>query len=256
MNPLPPAPAFPAPLQAALLALAAGFMRAIVALLLASSFGFRIGIVGIATIVGFGLAFAFAAPRVPAPPAASLGFGPASRWAWYAVPLLVPILLLVSELDNAVPGPDPAPPGSPLDVPAWIELSLVTVAVLPICEEIFFRGLLQPGLVSALGAAPGVLGSALLQGATWLVLSGPRALLFPVCTGIVLGILRQSSSSLLPGLLLHGLFGVTTVLAQAGVFGIPGFDDTQHAHTPLEFLAPAALLAGVGLGLCRLAGRS
>lgn len=256
MNPLPPEPGFPSPLQGTLLALAAGFTRAIVAVLLASSFGFRIGIVGIATIVGFGLVFAFAARRVPQPPGASLGFGPASRFGWYAVPLLVPSLLLVSEIDNALRGPAPDSAGSPLDMAAWIELSLVQIAVLPACEEIFFRGLLQPGFVRALGAPSGVLLTALLHGATWLVLSGPRAFLFPLCTGVVLGILRQSSGSLLPGLLLHGLFGVTTVLASAGVFGIPGFDDMQHAHTPLEFLAPAALLSGIGLGLCRLASRS
>ncbi len=42
--------------------------------------------------------------------------------------------------------------------------------------------------------------------------------------------------------------------AAYGVFGIPGFDETAAAHTPLGWLVLAALFTGAGLRLCRFAG--
>jgi hypothetical protein len=63
--------------------------------------------------------------------------------------------------------------------------------------------------------------------------------------------LRESSGSLLPGLMLAMLFGVTSVLAGLDTFGIPGFDDTTVPHTPLHWLALGAVATGVGIGLCR-----
>ena len=46
-------------------------------------------------------------------------------------------------------------------------------------------------------------------------------------------------------------FGLIEMLAAHKVFGIPGFDLIDAAHTPLSFLAPPAAMLGVGLALCR-----
>jgi membrane protease YdiL (CAAX protease family) len=213
------------------------------------------------TIVAFGAAFALAAPRLPASPGPRLGFVRTSRWAWLAVPLLIPSLLLISELENIARALGPAAAGTAEGGAAsgWLEAALVLVLVLPICEEIFFRGLLQPGPVHKLGAARGVALTAALQGATWgIPLLGEGLGPFVLFTGmgLVLGVLRQASGSILPGLALASLFGLISALASARVFGIPGFDETGAPHTPLQWLAPAALLTGVGLGLCRVAARS
>ena len=70
-------------------------------------------------------------------------------------------------------------------------------------------------------------------------------------TGLVFGLLRECSGSLAPGLVLNVVFGAVAVLASYGVFGIPGFDNLEAAHTPLVWLVPAALATGVGLRLCQ-----
>ena len=77
--------------------------------------------------------------------------------------------------------------------------------------------------------------------------------MFPVVAarGLLLGLLRESSGSLLPGLVLNVLFGAIAVLAMREFFGIPGFDDSESAHTPLLWLTPAAISTGAGIGLCR-----
>ena len=49
---------------------------------------------------------------------------------------------------------------------------------------------------------------------------------------------------------------VLTLGAQFQLFGLAGFDDTTAAHTPLEWLAAAAILTGIGLALLRVAARA
>ena len=52
---------------------------------------------------------------------------------------------------------------------------------------------------------------------------------------------------------LHSLAGLLALMAHHRMLGIPGFDDTTAAHTPLGWLLVAALFTGVGLRFCRLA---
>lgn len=255
---------YPAPSVALALAIFAGLVRALLLMLLMGTWGVRPGFLGIASIIALGIAFAFAAPRLSEPEAERLGLRRAPRVAWLAVPLLIPALLLVSELDNVaqhwLPAPEveesgaEAPGGDgPLGILEW---ALVLVVVIPCTEEIFFRGLLQPGLVLRFGAHRGIAAMAGLHGLfTLLAVMNPRAALFSAALALILGVLRETSGSVLPGLLLHVAFGAVSLLAQLGSFGIPGFDDTSEAHTPLGWLAPAAFLCGIGFGLCRVAAR-
>ena len=249
------APPFPTPWLALGLVGFAALLRMVFAGALYPLLGPRPSLVGITAILAFGLVFAFAAQRIPPPAAEHLGFRSAVPRSWRAVLFLLPGLILVSELDNVARDLLPAPPDATdrpaPDVGALMEWGLVLIVVLPFTQELFFRGLLQPGVVASIGRRLGVPMVAALQGLAVLPLLGPRAALFALATALVLGFLRESARSLRPCLALNALFGLATVLSQAGAFGIPGFDDTSAPHTPLEWLLPAAMLFGVGLGLCR-----
>jgi len=213
---------------------------------------------GIASILAYGAAFALAAPRIPPPPAQALGFVAAPRISWVAALTLLPSILLVSELDNIFKAVWPAPEAIRSlseELPTGLrvtELAVVLIAVLPVIEEVFFRGLLQPRVIELWGRTRGILATAALAAVTTLLSSGnPWVLPTALGSGLVLGILRESSGSVLPGLMLNVMFGTTTLLALFGSFGIPGFDDLSAPHTPLHWLAAAALATGLGIRLCR-----
>jgi membrane protease YdiL (CAAX protease family) len=169
--------------------------------------------------------------------------------------LLLPAALLVSEVDNWVqvllPAPEGAREHSPPGAFELVQLVLVQVVALPVAEEVFFRGMIQPRMAERLGSAAGVLSTALLStvpvlplGLIW---SGTVAL----CQALLLGALRQSTGSTVASGALHAGYGAIVVAAAAGVFGIPGFDDLGAAHTPLAYLAPAAFSAVLGFLLLR-----
>ncbi|MFQ5514377.1 MAG: lysostaphin resistance A-like protein [Myxococcota bacterium] len=216
-------------------------------------------LLGSATILGFGLALYLAASRIPDPPGFWLGFVRPPPIAWSAALFLSGSVLLISEADNIwkriFPLPEElssAPQALPSGAGYALSLGLLLIVVRPLAQEILFRGLLQPHFVRAWGAARGVLFCAALNAVAFALLN-PWSLASVLTMALVLGILRASTHSILPGLALHAGFGALTVLASYQVFGIPGFDDTSAPHTPLEWLAPAALMTGIGFGLCRSA---
>ena len=212
---------------------------------------------GIATIVGYGLVFALGTRRLDAPPAEALGFLQPHSRAWLAALLLLPSLLLISEVDNLVRAlyPPPEALSEALDAERsalqTTELFLVSALVLPFVDELFFRGLLQPRMVSSWGRARGVGATSLLAGLAAFALAGVWGAATRVVEALVLGLLRESARSIWPSLALNVAFGLVSALATLRLFGIPGFDDLEAAHTPLVWLVPAALATGVGLRLCR-----
>jgi membrane protease YdiL (CAAX protease family) len=214
-------------------------------------------ILGMATILGFGLAFSLAAPRIPEPPAFHLGFVWPPSMAWTAALFLVFSVLLISEADNLFRRIFPLPEEfQDLEPPEGgvyqLSLMVVLIAVRPAAEEILFRGFLQPHFTRSWGAARGILFASALNALAFVLLN-PWAFASIFTMSVVLGILRHSSQSILPSLLLHAVFGLVSVLASHAVFGIKGFDDMSAAHTPLAWLAPAILLSGIGFALCRAA---
>jgi membrane protease YdiL (CAAX protease family) len=259
-TPEPEVEPFPSPGQAAALTLLATLLQAFVILLLVSSHGGRVAFLGMSAIPAFGLAFALGATRLPGSPVSALGLVAAPRRAWLALPFLAGGLLLTSEIHNMTVAlfPQPEETGDPLrpqGVLGLLEWGVVLVLVLPATEELFFRGLLQPGLTKKLGPARAIGLTALLQGVSAALVRSPLVGPAIAVSGLVLGFVRHSSGSLLPALGLSVLFGAVTLLASVGAFGIPGFDDTSAPHTPLGWLAPAALIFGIGLRLCLEADR-
>jgi membrane protease YdiL (CAAX protease family) len=241
----------------AIIALVARFMSAE---FMAGLMGPRPAVLGMSAIVGYGIAFAFAVRNLPPSPGPRLGFLRAGSRAWRAIPFLLCSVLLISEVDNLVQEFLPLPEGlrgaEVADLAGLVERFLVIALAIPLVEEVFYRGLLQPGLVNSLDRLRGVAVTTALQTAGALVLSGPWVLPFALGYGLLLGLLREAGGSLWPCLALRVGFGVITFLAYIGSFGIAGFDDMSAPHTPLIYLLPAALLLGVGLGLCRAALRS
>lgn len=214
------------------------------------------GRLGIATIVAYGALFVVAAGRIPPPPADYLGFVRPVERGFAAALFLLPSVLLVSEVDNLFraiwPNPLTGVEAEPLAGLVLLETAVVLIAVLPVVEEVFFRGLLQPRLVASFGRFGGITATAGLAGLAWLGLpAGPWMAVVLVCNGLLLGLLRESSRSLLPGLIVNVALGACRVASVQNAFGIPGFDDMSADHTPLIWLVPAALLVGVGLRLCQ-----
>ncbi len=209
---------------------------------------------GFAMLAGYAAMFALAAPRLPQPPRLALGLLAPPPRAWLALVLLLPATLLVSELDNWLRAflPRPEGDGAGAVLPFELaQLALVHVVVMPAAEEIFFRGMIQPRLVERFGVPGGVIFTAALSivpvlpfGLIWL---GTAAL----AEALILGVVRQLSGSTIASIVLHACFGAITVAATARVFGIPGFDELEAAHTPWIYLAPAALSCAVGFLLLR-----
>jgi sodium transport system permease protein len=85
-------------------------------------------------------------------------------------------------------------------MPLWV-VWLVIGATPAICEELFFRGLLFAGM-RRLGAWPAVLVTALLFG---LAHASIYRLLPTFILGVVLGVLRWRSGSVLPGMAMHAV---------------------------------------------------
>lgn len=79
---------------------------------------------------------------------------------------------------------------------------LVAIVVAPVCEEIFFRGFLLPGLARVMPVWAAVVASALVFGLAHADLGSFVPL---VVIGLVVGVLRWRTGSLWPGIALHAL---------------------------------------------------
>jgi membrane protease YdiL (CAAX protease family) len=97
---------------------------------------------------------------------------------------------------------------------AWA-LSILSVTLAPLMEELFFRGFLYPVLARRLGLPVAVfvtaLGFALLHGAQLMFSWGPVLVIFLV--GIVLTIVRAKTNSVAAGVLIHMAYNGTITVA-------------------------------------------
>lgn len=104
------------------------------------------------------------------------------------------------------------------DSPVMLALfGIIAVTAAPLFEELFFRGFLQPLLSRTFGIASGIVLTALLFG----TLHGPEyswawqyvAAIFLV--GLVLGIVRALTNSIIPTTIIHGCYNGAFVIALA-----------------------------------------
>jgi len=80
----------------------------------------------------------------------------------------------------------------------------LAIFIAPIIEEIFFRGFMQPALVKTLGAFPGIVITALIFGVSHTQYLEYNAAIVAVTTiGLILGITKYYTGSVMPGIFAH-----------------------------------------------------
>jgi uncharacterized protein len=145
---------------------------------------------------------------------APLGFAAGLLTQLLLIPLLYGPIFWLTDLDSS----DLEDPARGLTDRATDSFGITMLILIvgigaPIVEEIFYRGLLQRSLERRFGVWPGILGSALLFGAShFQLLQLPALVLF----GIVLGLLAQRTGRLAAPIAAHIVFNMTTVLFLVG----------------------------------------
>lgn len=122
---------------------------------------------------------------------------------------------------------------------------LCIAGVIPLMEELLFRGVFLFGLSRRYGAAFGVLLSAVLFGVVHL---GAVPALYASVAGLVLGWLALTTGSVWPGVALHAAFNAVPVLLPEYLIPIRGFNVPSVAveHLP-PYLVWPPLIAGLAL---------
>jgi hypothetical protein len=108
--------------------------------------------------------------------------------------------------------------GSALEPLTLIVLLLLVAVVVPIVEELFFRGMIYPLLRYRWGAGVAISVSAAIFAAFHFVPLLMPALFF---VGLILGYLRERSGSVLPGVLLHAMQNGIALLAFQAALSAP-----------------------------------
>ena len=128
--------------------------------------------------------------------------------------------------------------------PADALLSLSAIALAPAaCEEILFRGLALGALAVAVGGGPAVVISALLFGLIHVDVTAGGATLyrvpFAIGVGLLLGLLRVRTRSVLPAMLAHAVLNALTFMAAMNVAAPEG------APAPRPLMGASLFIAGL-----------
>ncbi len=257
---------FPGPLAAVLLCLGAWFATGACVVALAPDLeNISLGVLGMGQALGMGAVASIAARWVAEPQPVRLGlqgFAPSLLWPIVA---LVPLSVVVSELVNIAHALYPPPDASELeelladrlDTDSWLsalETTIVVVGLAPVIEEWLYRGVVQQGLIGHLGRAGGVFATACLFGLAHFqpghsAAASLATFVAVLPLGIVLGVVRIATGSLLGAILLHAGYNAIGVAGMALRERVPidGFNVPGTAHTPVEIWVPCALVAMLGL---------
>ncbi len=134
-----------------------------------------------------------------------------------------------------------------------LPLVLMAMAVAPgVCEEVFFRGFLFGGLRTALSDRTTVILTAIAFGLFHLILAGgaaPERLIPSTLMGLLLGYVRMSSGSLVPGIALHvvhnaSLLSIAHYRDELAGWGLGGL---QQSHLPTPWIIAAGIVTGASL---------
>jgi membrane protease YdiL (CAAX protease family) len=219
--------------------------------------------IAMGSVVGLGGIGTILARVVPEPVDVRLGLRPLERRWLLIVLLLVPLLLLTSELDNwiaewIVRGDRPELEDA--TQLAILEGAIVTILLLPILEEFFFRGVLLQGVAGAMKPLAACCFTAGLWALFRASLLGGEAgyaasvAAVSLVEGSLLGVLRLASGSLFVPIAFRvaGSGLALWLVSYEEALPIPGFN-APGEHTPVEWLLTAAVPLGFGLVLVRRA---
>ena len=260
-------PHFPSPLIALLLVMTSWVLMSLGLALQMDTEGPTVapdvGQLGIAMAIAFGLVASLAARRVPAPQPERLGLRGFDPNLLVALVLLVPFVVVASEIDNWIALAFPS--GSPEDRAEAIEEFLANdttlalaqraiflVGLQPVVVEWLMRGVVLQGAIAHLGRAGGLAFTALVGiGTISIGGSGSAAslLVLSVVAGVVLGAVRIASGSILAPILLHMAWNAVGIAATATAktHPIPGFNAIEPGHTPALLLLVSIVCVGVAL---------
>jgi len=141
------------------------------------------------------------------------------------------------------------------DTAAWFRVVLMVVVVIPLGEELFFRGLLLRGFLLRYGQRQALVLTALLFAIVHL---NPWGLLSIFLVGLLLGWLVLRTGSLLSAWLVHAIYNFAAVLALNSALDGPPTSENLGAVTAGPLDSPVALVVSVAvllLGLGLLAAR-
>lgn len=96
-------------------------------------------------------------------------------------------------------------------------IMFLAIFIAPIIEEIFFRGFMQPAIIGTLGVFPGIFITALIFGISHTQYLEYNSALMAVTTiGLILGITKYYTNSVMPGIFAHlfnNLLAVMSILS-------------------------------------------
>ncbi len=158
----------------------------------------------------------------------ALGIRPASWQAFAVTPLLlfagfagvIVINLTIALVRGGFENPqvEALSGGEPFSTPELLQMLVLVAVLVPIAEELFFRGMLYPLLRRQWGVSVAIVGSALLFAAAHFILLLVPALFL---IGLLLGLLRERSGSVLPCILFHALQNGTALLVINAILSQP-----------------------------------
>lgn len=215
-------------------------------------------------VVAFALFGTLATFRIPGPHDVRIGLRGFSPRLILPMLLLLPVVVVLSELDNWILALLPVPSElserleeATADASRWTALqqAIVVVGLLPVVDEWFFRGVIQQGLIAHKGHVAGVLLTAILfapSHASPVPAAGAvvSALGASVLLGVVLGLLRIASGSLLAPMAFHAVANGVSLLAilHRERFPIEGFS-VADTHTDPWLVAASVVSVAMGLRL-------
>jgi membrane protease YdiL (CAAX protease family) len=122
-----------------------------------------------------------------------------------------------------------------------LAIPLGVVAIPAAAEELFFRGLLLPGLARRVDPRLAAGASALLFG---LIHVSPLAIAYATLAGLVLGWVRLRTGSVVPCVALHGAFNAVPILLPPELVRVRGFNtiDADVYHLPLALVLGSSLV--------------
>jgi membrane protease YdiL (CAAX protease family) len=195
-----------------------------------------------------------------------LALRPVPLWMLLAVvPLTGAASVVSSEIEAWMAALVPVPPTVAVemarllyadDAASWVRVVLAVAVVIPVGEELFFRGLLLRGFLLRYGPGPALVLTAALFA---LVHLNPWGLVSIFLVGILLGWLVLRTGSLWPACLAHGLYNFAAVVSLNTSLDAPPSAAALDELLPRPFASPL-LLAGavvvIGLLMRLLADRS
>ncbi len=250
---------FPGPLAALGITFGAVFAAGVVAGLFGPTINF--GAIGVGQVVGFGLVAIFATQHIAEPQGERLGLRGFEQNMIPVLLLLLPSVVLLSEVDNVLRDwfpPAPTEPGAEAAESPFFDATLygeiqrfiVIVGLAPVMEEWLFRGVIQQGLMGNLGRWRGIILTAFLFAICRIVPGLPPStllsfLLVSFAMGLLLGCVRVATGSLLAAILLHTGFNLIGWASAfyADAYPIEGFN-VPDSHTSVQVLLPCLIAVG------------